>query len=54
MVEKKKHMVQEFARLKLEGDIFSSPIMIGGLIFVGCRDDYLHCVAIETQGLTET
>lgn len=39
--------VQEFARLKLQGDIFSSPLMIGGRIFVGCRDDYLHCVALE-------
>ncbi|OIW20651.1 hypothetical protein TanjilG_18589 [Lupinus angustifolius] len=39
--------VQEFARLNLPGDVFSSPLMIGGRIFVGCRDDYLHCVAIE-------
>ncbi|KAF1876556.1 hypothetical protein Lal_00021270 [Lupinus albus] len=39
--------VQEFARLNLPGDIFSSPLMIGGRIFVGCRDDYLHCVTIE-------
>lgn len=52
-VEKEERMVREFARLKLGGDIFSSPVMIGGLIFVGCRDDYLHCVSIETQSLTE-
>ncbi|XP_073227086.1 putative acyl-activating enzyme 19 isoform X3 [Cicer arietinum] len=39
--------VQEFAKLNLPGDIFSSPLMIGGRIFVGCRDDYLHCVALE-------
>jgi acyl-CoA synthetase len=39
--------VQEFARLNLPGDIFSSPLMIGGRIFVGCRDDYLHCVSLE-------
>ncbi|XP_031403762.1 putative acyl-activating enzyme 19 isoform X2 [Punica granatum] len=52
-VEKSDHMVQEFSRLKLDGDIFSSPVMIGGLIFVGCRDDYLHCVALETQSLTK-
>ncbi|XP_052113196.1 putative acyl-activating enzyme 19 isoform X2 [Arachis duranensis] len=39
--------VQEFARLDLLGDIFSSPLMIGGRIFVGCRDDYLHCVTLE-------
>ncbi|KAK7390082.1 hypothetical protein VNO78_25381 [Psophocarpus tetragonolobus] len=39
--------VQEFARLNLQGDIFSSPLMVGGRIFVGCRDDYLHCIALE-------
>lgn len=38
--------VQEFARLELQGDIFSSPVMVGGRIFVGCRDDYVHCAAI--------
>lgn len=42
-----RHDVQEFARLSLPGDIFSSPLMIGGWIFVGCRDDYLHCIALE-------
>ena len=39
----------EFARLELQGDIFSSPVMIGGRIFVGCRDDYVHCIAVEVQ-----
>ncbi|KAK2991840.1 hypothetical protein RJ640_025746 [Escallonia rubra] len=39
--------VQEFARLDLQGDIFSSPVMIGGRVFVGCRDDYVHCICIE-------
>ncbi|KAK7292530.1 hypothetical protein RJT34_15381 [Clitoria ternatea] len=39
--------VQEFARLNLPGGIFSSPLMVGGRIFVGCRDDYLHCIALE-------
>ncbi|XP_030471399.2 putative acyl-activating enzyme 19 isoform X2 [Syzygium oleosum] len=42
-------MVQEFARLELEGDVFSSPVMIGGIIFVGCRDDHLHCIAVGSQ-----
>ncbi|KAH7571555.1 hypothetical protein JRO89_XS04G0077600 [Xanthoceras sorbifolium] len=45
--------VQEFARLDLQGDIFSSPVMIGGRIFVGCRDDYVRCIAIGTQNLVE-
>lgn len=46
--------VQEFARLNLPADIFSSPLMIGGRIFVGCRDDYLHCVALEIPKLHES
>jgi len=48
--ENKNHLkceVEQFAKLKLPRDIFSSPLMIGGRIFVGCRDDYLHCVALE-------
>ncbi|XP_019187640.1 PREDICTED: putative acyl-activating enzyme 19 isoform X1 [Ipomoea nil] len=40
-------VIQEFAKLNLEGDIFSSPVMIGGTIFVGCRDDYVHCLKLE-------
>ncbi|KAJ8771312.1 hypothetical protein K2173_026489 [Erythroxylum novogranatense] len=42
-----KYMVHEFASTKLAGDIFSSPVMIGGKVFVGCRDDYLHCIAVD-------
>ncbi|KAL0927522.1 hypothetical protein M5K25_001697 [Dendrobium thyrsiflorum] len=41
-------LVEEFAVLHLPGDTFSSPVMIAGRIFVGCRDDYLHCVAVKT------
>ncbi|XP_057981012.1 putative acyl-activating enzyme 19 isoform X2 [Malania oleifera] len=40
-------VVQEFARLDLPADIFSSPVMVGGRIFVGCRDDYVHCIGLE-------
>ena len=43
------HRPTEFARLELQGEIFSSPVMIGGRIFVGCRDDYVHCIAVEAQ-----
>ncbi|GAB4844214.1 hypothetical protein Ancab_037580 [Ancistrocladus abbreviatus] len=42
-----KHVVEKFAELDLPGDIFSSPVMIGGRVFVGCRDDYLHCIMAE-------
>lgn len=46
--------VQEFARLDLQGDIFSSPVMIGGRIFVGCRNDYVHCIVVEIQSLLQS
>lgn len=39
--------VEEIVRLKLQADIFSSPVMIGGRIFVGCRDDYVYCLSLE-------
>ncbi|KAK9095580.1 hypothetical protein Scep_027049 [Stephania cephalantha] len=42
-------IVQEFAKFALPGDIFSSPVMIGGRIFVGCRDDYVHCMGVEIE-----
>lgn len=48
-----KNAVQEIARLELPGDIFSSPVMIGGRIFVGCRDDYVHCVSLKSQSSVE-
>ncbi|CAN1271640.1 Putative acyl-activating enzyme 19 [Linum perenne] len=43
--------VQEFARFELPGDVFSSPVMVGGRIFVGCRDDYVRCIAMNTEEL---
>nr|XP_048331209.1 putative acyl-activating enzyme 19 isoform X4 [Ziziphus jujuba var. spinosa] len=39
--------VVELARIDLQGDIFSSPVMIGGRIFVGCRDDHVHCIHVK-------
>ncbi|XP_049368700.1 putative acyl-activating enzyme 19 isoform X2 [Solanum verrucosum] len=42
-------MVREFARFELGGDVFSSPVMIGGKIFVGCRDDYVHCIRLQEE-----
>ncbi|KAL3348653.1 hypothetical protein AABB24_022025 [Solanum stoloniferum] len=42
-------MVREFARFELGGDVFSSPVMIGGEIFVGCRDDYMHCIRLQEE-----
>ncbi|XP_056849046.1 putative acyl-activating enzyme 19 isoform X1 [Raphanus sativus] len=40
--------VGEIAKLELQADIFSSPVMIGGRIFFGCRDDYVHCLTLES------
>ena len=30
--------------LKLPGDVFSSPIVFRGFIFVGCRNNFLYCM----------
>ncbi|KAK4416134.1 putative acyl-activating enzyme 19 [Sesamum alatum] len=44
-----KGVVQKFAQVDLEGDIFSSPVMIGGRIFVGCRDDHVYCIKLDVE-----
>ncbi|KAI7752866.1 hypothetical protein M8C21_016540 [Ambrosia artemisiifolia] len=49
LCDEERYVVEEFGRVDMEGDIFSSPVMIGGRIFVGCRDDYLHCLGIQTS-----
>ncbi|XP_006655708.2 putative acyl-activating enzyme 19 [Oryza brachyantha] len=41
-------LVQGIAAIDLPGDIFSSPLMVGGRIFVGCRDGQLHCLTISS------
>ncbi|KAL6606345.1 hypothetical protein ACP70R_041998 [Stipagrostis hirtigluma subsp. patula] len=45
---KYEELVQGLASIDLPGDIFSSPLMVGGRIFVGCRDDRLHCLTVTT------
>lgn len=30
--------------LRLPGEIFSTPLIIGKMIFVGCRDNFLYCI----------
>lgn len=44
----KHELVQGLASIDLPGDIFSSPLMVSGRIFVGCRDDRLHCLTVTT------
>ena len=43
-IDLSKQSVEEVGRADLAGDIFSSPVMIAGCIFVGCRDDHVHCI----------
>ncbi|OEL14738.1 putative acyl-activating enzyme 19 [Dichanthelium oligosanthes] len=45
---KYEELVQGWASIDLPGDIFSSPLMVGGRIFVGCRDDRLHCLTVTS------
>lgn len=40
-------VVQEFGKIDLPGGIFSSPVMIGGRIYVGCRDNFVHCLNVS-------
>ncbi|XP_025811498.1 putative acyl-activating enzyme 19 isoform X2 [Panicum hallii] len=44
---KYEELVQGLASIDLPGDIFSSPLMVGGRIFAGCRDDRLHCLTVS-------
>ncbi|XP_057860921.2 putative acyl-activating enzyme 19 isoform X2 [Cryptomeria japonica] len=36
----------ELTKLELKGEIYSSPVMVGGLIFIGCRDDHVYGISI--------
>eukprot|EP00850_Spirogloea_muscicola_P023353 SM000350S13033 [mRNA] locus=s350:72796:76967:- [translate_table: standard] len=38
---------------KMPGEVFSSPVMLGGHIYVGCRDDYLYCLELRPWGPAE-
>lgn len=39
-------MVKQIGSIQLRGEVFSSPIVIGNRIFVGCRDDNVYCLSI--------
>ncbi|KAK3281217.1 hypothetical protein CYMTET_10977, partial [Cymbomonas tetramitiformis] len=41
---------QVLGRTHLGGDIFSSPVLIGGRLFVGSRDDHLYCLRLRPAG----
>ena len=36
-----------FARFRLPGDVFSSPVLLNNYIVVGCRNDYVYCLRLE-------
>ncbi|CAA7406577.1 unnamed protein product [Spirodela intermedia] len=35
---------EEVGGVDLPGEVFSSPVMIAGRVFVGCRDDHVRCI----------
>lgn len=37
----------ELASIQLAGEIFSTPIINNGFVYVGCRDDHLYCLEIQ-------
>ena len=37
------------ATTKLPGEIFSSPLIVGDRIIMGCRDNYVYCLKINTK-----
>ncbi|XP_062613897.1 beta-alanine-activating enzyme-like [Saccostrea cucullata] len=37
---------QEVNSVKLPGEVFSSPVVVGGLLIVGCRDNNVYCFDI--------
>lgn len=37
------------AHTRLDGEVFSSPVVANQSIVVGCRDDYLYCFKLSSQ-----
>jgi acyl-CoA synthetase len=38
---------QTLASITLPGAVFSSPVLVGAAVYVGCRDNHLYCLDIE-------
>jgi hypothetical protein len=34
---------------KLDGQLFSNPILINKYLYIGCRDNYLYCFEIKNE-----
>jgi hypothetical protein len=41
-------------KIKLDGEIYSSPIVYENVLYVGCRDDNIHAIAINNLNKLET
>jgi acyl-CoA synthetase len=39
------------AKTKLAGEVYSSPVVVNEVVFVGCRDDRLHAIRINKKTL---
>lgn len=42
--------VQPVASAQLSGQVFGAPVVFGGCVLVGARDDFLHCLVLEEAG----
>jgi acyl-CoA synthetase len=40
------------AETQLDGEVFSSPVCYKGDIYVGCRDDHVHCFRVVSSHVT--
>ena len=40
---------EEMGRFRLSGEVFSSPLLLGNKLVVGCRDNYLYCLNIVLE-----
>lgn len=38
---------QIVCEIKLPGELFSTPLVLGDEIFIGCRDNYLYCLNVS-------
>ncbi|XP_023932610.1 acyl-CoA synthetase family member 4 [Lingula anatina] len=38
-----------FSQYNLPGEVFSSPVVFGDKILVGCRDDYIYCLQMRSS-----
>ena len=41
--------LREVAGAQLGGDVFSSPVLLGGRVWVGCRDNFVYCLDLDVS-----